>query len=75
MSRICRKTQKKRGGTREQCSQKLFVLAKIFRNIININIFNVDCKISASANGGLHTLYPNFRIWGQAAYCDYTTTV
>ena len=33
----------KRGGTREQCSQKLFDLAEIFRKIIKIiDIFDVD---------------------------------
>jgi hypothetical protein len=31
----------KRGGTREQCSQKLFELAKIFWKIIKISIHYV----------------------------------
>ena len=32
----------KRGGTREQCSQKLFEMAEIFRKIIKIFIYMIN---------------------------------
>jgi hypothetical protein len=38
----------KRGGTQEQCSQRLFKLAEIFRkiikNFINYKYFDVKCR-------------------------------